>query len=73
MNNNKITINTKSKSYPIFFGNGILSRTGKIIKKKLPAAKKVAIIYDKNVPKIFLKKLNKSLKKYTRKERKFTN
>ena len=72
MNNNKIIINTKSKSYPIFFGNGILSKTGKIIKKKLPSARKVAIIYDKNVPKIFLKKLNKSLKKYNPKIYKIT-
>ena len=72
MNNNKIIINTKSKSYPIFFGDGILSRTGKIIKKNLPATKKVVIIYDKNVPKIFLKKLNKSLKKYNPKIYKIT-
>jgi len=72
MNNSKIIINTKSKSYPIFFGNGILSKAGKIIKEKLPATKKVVIIYDKNVPKIFLKKLNKSLKKYSPKIYKIT-
>ena len=72
MKNSKIIINTKSKSYPIFFGNGILNKTGKIIKQKLPATKKVVIIYDKNIPKIFLKKLNKSLKKYNPKIYKIT-
>ena len=72
MKNNKITINTKSKTYPILFGDGILGKTGKIIKKKLPDAKKVVIIYDKNVPKIFLKKLNKSLKEYSPKIYKIT-
>tara|TARA_B100000029_G_C17576852_1_gene958444 strand:- start:1107 stop:2219 length:1113 start_codon:yes stop_codon:yes gene_type:complete len=72
MSKNKIQINTGSKSYPIFFGNKILNNTGKIIKKRLPGVKRVAIIYDKNVPIIFLKKLNKSLKSYRPKVYKIT-
>ena len=64
MKNTKIIIKTKSKSYPIFFGKKILNTIGKKIEKKLPNVKKISIICDKNLPKIFQKKLNKSLKKY---------
>ena len=64
MNSSKIIVKTKSKTYPIFFGNGVLNTTGKIIKKKLPGVKKIAIISDKNIPLIFLQKLSKSLSSY---------
>ena len=64
MKNVKIIVKTKSKSYPIYFGNKIINTTGKLIKENLPNVKKVCIICDKNIPLIFLKKLNKSLKKY---------
>ena len=64
MENTKIVIKTKSKSYPIYFGDRILNTSGKIIKKRLPNVKKIAIISDKNIPSIFLKKLSKSLRKY---------
>ena len=64
MKNTKIIIKTKSKSYPVFFGNKILNTVGNKIKKKLPNVKKISIICDKKLPKIFLIKLTKSLKKY---------
>tara|TARA_B100000029_G_scaffold513736_1_gene614200 strand:+ start:505 stop:1614 length:1110 start_codon:yes stop_codon:yes gene_type:complete len=64
MKNNKLVIKTKSKKYPVYFGNNILNRTGGLIKKKLPGVKKICIIADNKVPKIYLKKLIKSLKKY---------
>ena len=64
MKNTKIIINTKSKSYPIYLGNGILNTTGTLIRKNLPNVKKICIISDKNLPLILLKKLSKSLKKY---------
>ena len=35
MKGKQILIETKSKIYPIYFGNEILKLTGKIIKKKL--------------------------------------
>ena len=35
MKNTKIIVKTKSKSYPIYFGNKILNKTGKLIKKKI--------------------------------------
>jgi len=69
---NKIIVKTKSKSYPIFFGDGILKTTGLFVKKNVPRAKKICIIYDKNLPIIFLKKLTKSLKKYNLKIYKLT-
>ena len=51
MKNNKLIVKTKSKTYPIYFGNNILNTTGKLIKKKLPNVKKVCIISDNKLPK----------------------
>ena len=64
MKNTKIIIKTKSKSYPIYFGDGILKSTGSLIKKNIFKAKKICIVSDKNLPPFLLKKLTKSLKKY---------
>ena len=64
MKNNKLIIKTKSKKYPVYFGHNILNRTGRLIKKTLPGVKKICVIADNKVPKIYLKKLIKSLKKY---------
>ena len=64
MKNIKFTVKTKSKSYPIYFGNGILNTTGSLIKKNLVEVKKICIISDNKLPGLLLKKLTKSLKKY---------
>ena len=64
MKNRKLIVKTKSKNYPIYFGNNILSTTGKLIKKNMPDVKKICVISDNKLPKILLKKLIKSLKKY---------
>jgi len=64
MKGKQILIETKSKIYPIYFGNEILKLTGGIIKKKLPYTKKIIIIADSKIPKLFLKKLRQSIKKY---------
>jgi len=64
MNSTKIIINAKSKSYPIYFGNNILSQAGKLINKNIPNVNKVSIVVDKKVPKTLLKKLIKTLHKY---------
>jgi len=64
MISNKILIKTKSKSYPIYLGDGILMSTGERIKERLPGTKKIVIIADKKIPLVFLKKLTVSLKKY---------
>jgi len=64
MKNIKFIVKTKNKSYPIYFGNNILNTTGRLIKKNLAGVKKICIITDKKLPKLLLKKLIKSLKKY---------
>jgi len=64
MKNTKIIVKTKSKTYPIYFGDKIISTTGALIRKNLPNVKKICIISDKNLPLVLLKKLSKSLKKY---------
>jgi len=64
MKNTKLIIKTKSKTYPIYFGENILNRIGKLIGKELPDVKKICIISDNKLPKILLKNLTKSLKKY---------
>ena len=40
MRSTKIIVKTKSKSYPIYLGDGIVNTTGSLIKKKLPHVKK---------------------------------
>ena len=64
MKNTKIVVNTRSKSYPIYFGDKIINLTGSIIQKNLPGVKKICIIVDRNIPSKILKELNLSLKKY---------
>ena len=64
MRNTKIIVKTKSKSYPIYFGNKIISNAGKLINKNLPGVKKVCILCDQKVPSIMVNKLKASLKKY---------
>ena len=64
MRNTKIIVKTESKSYPIYFWEGILNTTGTLISKNLPNVKKICIIYDKNLPLVLIKKLSKSLRKY---------
>ena len=64
MKNNKFIIKTKSKTYPIYFGNNILRKLGSLVKKNLPGVKKICIIYDSKLPRPLLKNLTKSLKKY---------
>ena len=64
MKNTKLIVKTKSKSYPIYFGNNILNTTGRLVKKNLSGVKKICIISDNKLPKFLLNKLIKSLKEY---------
>ena len=41
MQTDKILVKTESKKYPIYFGNGIIKNTAKLIKKKLINTKKM--------------------------------
>ena len=51
MKNTKLIVKTKSKTYPIYFGNKIINKTGGLIKKNLPGVKKICIISDNKLPK----------------------
>ena len=54
----------KTKDYSIVIGkNSLLTLTSEI-KNHCPKCKKIAVIIDKNIPKKFLTKIKKSLKKY---------
>ena len=64
MKNTKLIVRTKSKSYPIYFGNNILNKTAKLLNKNIPGVKKICIISDNNLPRSLLNKLTKTLKKY---------
>jgi len=64
MKNNKVIINTKSKTYPIFIGSKNIKSVGSLIKKRLPKVKKICVIADKKVPQEIFIKLKNSLKRY---------
>jgi len=64
MKNTKLIVKTKSKTYPIYFGHNILYKTGSLVKKNLPDVKKICIVSDNKLPKLILKKLIKSLKRF---------
>jgi len=64
MKSNKLVIKTKSKNYPIYFGNNIINQTGRFIRTNLPDSKKICIICDNKINKNNLRKIIKSLKKY---------
>ena len=65
MKNIKLVVKTKSKTYPIYFGNNIVNKAGWLVKKKLPGVKKICIICDNKLPKHLINKLYKSLRKYS--------
>ena len=60
----KLNVKTKTKNYPIYFGDNILNQTGKLIKKNLPGVKKISVVSDNKLPKKLLTKLVRSLKSY---------
>jgi len=64
MKNTKIIVKTKSKSYPIYFGDKNLNSIKLLIKKHLPGVNKICIISDRNLPSSLLKKLKSALKIY---------
>ena len=60
----KLTIKTKSKAYPIYFGNKIIKSTGKLIKQNISGVKKICIISDDKLPRFLLNTLVKSLNSF---------
>jgi len=59
----KLHINTGNQKYPIFIGNNVLNKLKTILKKNLINFNQCLVIVDKNVPKILVDKVLKSLPK----------
>ena len=54
----------KAKDYSIIIGKNSMTSLASEVKKHCPKCKKIAVIFDKKIPKKFLIKLRKNLKKY---------
>ena len=60
----KLNVKTKTKVYPIYFGDNILNNTGRFLKQNLPDVKKICIVSDNKLPNKLLAKLINSLSNY---------
>ena len=63
MNLIKLHVNTGNQKYPIFIGNNVLNKLKTILKKNSINFNQCLVIVDKNVPKILVDKVLKSLPK----------
>ena len=59
----KLKINTKTKKYSIIIGSNLGSNVSKILKENSINFKQCLLVIDKNIPKHFISKIKKSLKK----------
>ena len=57
-----LKIKTKSKHYNIYIGHNIIKKLTKIFKKENLNFQKSLIVFDKNVPNKFIKKLKTNIK-----------
>ena len=64
MKNQEIKFKSVNQSYSIIIGNNSIKLLPKKIKLLCPKTKKIAIIFDKNIPKKFLKLIKNKLKNY---------
>ncbi len=64
MKKTKIFVENKKSSYPLVVGNNTLNLLPKAIRSINSKARKVGIVFDKNVPKKYKSKIKKVLKKY---------
>ena len=64
MKNHEIKFKNQNIKYSIIIGNNILSSLKTKIRRLCPKTKKIALVIDKKVPKVFKIKLKKILKKY---------
>ena len=65
MNINEIKVKNTNGNYSVFVGNNILNILPEKIRLVCPEAQKIALIIDKKIPKIFITRIKKKLKKYT--------
>ena len=54
----------KAKDYSVVVGKNSISSLSSEIKSHCPKCKKIAVFFDKKIPKKFLTKIKKNLKKY---------
>ena len=66
MNLIKLHVNTGNQKYPIFIGNNVLNKFKTILKKNSINFNQCLVIVDKNVPKILVDKVLKSLPKISK-------
>ena len=59
----KLKINTKTQQYSIIIGSNLVSNISKILKENSINFKQCLLIIDKNVSKIIVSKIKKSLNK----------
>tara|TARA_B100001029_G_C14906871_1_gene364159 strand:- start:374 stop:619 length:246 start_codon:yes stop_codon:yes gene_type:complete len=59
----KLTINTKSKKYPIIIGNGISNNLSKILVKNSISFNKCLFVVDSKIKKKIILKIVKNFKK----------
>ena len=64
MKKQELKFSTKNNQYSVIIGNNIIGLLPKRIKKLCPKSKKIAVIFDKNVPNKFKKIFQKKLKAY---------
>ena len=64
MKTQEIKFKGKNKNYSIFIGNNTINILPQKIKNTCPKTKKIALIVDSKVPKKFINKIKKQLKKY---------
>ena len=63
MKNFRLQIRTKDQKYSILIGNNIIEKLDKIINNERIVFNNCLIIFDNNLPKKFLNKVKKKLKK----------
>ena len=64
MKTQEIKFKNLNKKYSILIGSNILKILPNRIKKLCPQTKKIALIFDKKVPKRFKKEIYKNLRRY---------
>ena len=59
----KLTVKTKSETYPIIIGYNLVQDLSKILKKNSINFSQCLLVIDKKIPKKIISKVTKSLKK----------
>ena len=64
MKKSKLIVKTKNREYPILIGKNLLGKIGHIIKSQVPNCKKIALIFDKKIPKKKLLQIKNSINNF---------